>query len=129
MAARDLIEFVDSVNLDVPFSPRPVYHPDGDFLTYYFEDADHFDQRIDSILTIYSAMADGRPVGFCIKGVKQLLKNMEGSFGILAERGKLRLNLLLFSAMSLSDNPLASGQYRTLSEPVKEVEVDLAGTA
>ncbi|MFH1108407.1 MAG: hypothetical protein V1790_04305 [Planctomycetota bacterium] len=71
--AKDLD--VDAILKEFPsrFESRPSYSAAGDCVEYFFEDTDHFAERIDCWLTVYRAFDDRRVIGFKLKNVKALV--------------------------------------------------------
>ena len=53
--AEDLMSYLDGREA-TGFEPRPFYSPDGDFLTFYFREDDHYAERVDELLTVYLSM-------------------------------------------------------------------------
>lgn len=60
-----------------PFEARPTYSATGDCVEYFFEDADHYADRVDCWLTVYKAFSDKRLVGFQFKNVAALLSKFK----------------------------------------------------
>jgi hypothetical protein len=56
------------------FESRPIYSPDGDFISLYLRDEDSYAERVDDLLTIYRSVENDALVGWKIKGVRRLLK-------------------------------------------------------
>jgi hypothetical protein len=82
------------------FEPKPFYSQDGDFLTFFFIDADHYADRVDDRLTVYLSMDTGELVGCKIKGVRRILDTL-GRFGINLTDGHVQLSFLFLpGAMS-----------------------------
>ncbi len=67
--------------LRTPFQSRPFYDPEDDALTFYAKDEDSYARRIDAVLTFFFSMVSHEPIGFEIKGVRDLLDRV-GSFGL-----------------------------------------------
>lgn len=55
------------------FRVAPFYSKEGDFLTVFFRDADHYAERIDDRLTVYYSMEKDDLVGCKIKWVTRFL--------------------------------------------------------
>lgn len=59
------------------FESRPTYSKSADCVELFFEDSDHYAERIDCWLTIYKAFDGDRVVGFMIKNVGTLLTRFD----------------------------------------------------
>jgi hypothetical protein len=90
--AEDLMTYLSGTDAK-GFEPHPYYSSDGDFLTFYFRDADHFAERVDELLTVYLSMDTSELVGCKIKGVRRILETL-GRFGVNVSDGNLRLSFL-----------------------------------
>lgn len=55
------------------FESRPFYSIVGDCIHFYFENVDHFADRVDCWLTVYKAFDDDRMIGFKLKNIKALI--------------------------------------------------------
>ena len=60
-----------------PFESRPTHSQAGDCVELYFEDADHYAERVDCWLTVFKAFDDRRLIGFQIKNVASLLSRFD----------------------------------------------------
>lgn len=60
-----------------PFEAGPTYSPVGDCVEVFFEDSDHYAERVDCWLTIYRSFETKRLVGFEIKNVATLLSKFD----------------------------------------------------
>ena len=78
------------------FEPHPYYSSDGDFLTFFFRDADHFAECVDELLTVYLSMDTNELVGYKIKGVHRILDTL-GRFGVKVSDGDIQLSFLFLS--------------------------------
>jgi hypothetical protein len=123
MAANELIQYLDGKKAQ-GFTAHPFYSKEGDFLTYYFEDADFYAERIDGTLTAYMSMDTKKPVGFKLKGVRHLLDTL-GDFSLEVEGddGEVRLGMLFLVGMSLIDNPPVLEYYQQFARETKSVRL------
>jgi len=91
----------DRVEGEPGFVPRPWYNPEGDCIVFKSRNVAVVAERVDGILTLYLSAEDGRPVGFQIKGVRHLLKEL-GCEGLTIEsqaRGnEVSVALILWAA-------------------------------
>ena len=55
------------------FRPAPWYNRGGDCIVYQTANEAVVADRIDGLLTVYNSAADGRPIGFEVKGVGAIL--------------------------------------------------------
>jgi hypothetical protein len=112
------------------FKPRPIYSPDGDFITIYLSDEDSYAKRVDELLTVYLSVRTNSLVGCKIKGVQRLLKTL-GDFGVSVHDRKLNVNLLfiagaLFSPKQHDKYKELGRQAGTMAIPRKSLELQLA---
>jgi hypothetical protein len=90
------------------FKAVPIYSPEGDSLTFIFEDTQFYRQRIDNFLTVYRAMDSreggkvGRLVGCQLKGVPTMLKSV-GSFGVTITNHPIKLFMVFHLYMATAD--------------------------
>jgi len=94
--AMTLIERLEN-DRHLGFEPKPRYHAHGDFVTY-FDSADRcVARRLNSLVTVYTSIADGRFVGCKVKGVKRLLQEMK-AFEVMATDGKIAMRFFFYTA-------------------------------
>jgi hypothetical protein len=107
------------------FEPRPVYSPDGDFLTFYFRNDEAYAERVDEVLTVYRAIESRELVGCKIKGVRRLVENLR-NFGvsIAPDDGSIRLNLLVLSAASVIPPHGMRHYYEEMGRFTRDVSLD-----
>lgn len=79
------------------FNQKPYYSTEGDFLTFFLEDKDHFAERVDDILTIYKSNAGAKVIGFKLKGITLLTSRAEESRLQVHDDGKLKVQMLLIA--------------------------------
>ncbi len=84
------------------FKPRPTYSPEGDSLTFIFEDVEYRRERIDDFLTVYRAVADGHLVGCQLKGVPEVLKLL-GAFDLTINNAPVKLTMIFLGCMAQAD--------------------------
>jgi len=58
------------------FRAEPFYNPYGDCIDYQTVDEAYFGDRVNSFITLYRSMKDRRAIGFLIKGVEHVLRNL-----------------------------------------------------
>lgn len=114
MAEHFLDEFLresggsESLSKASLFVAEPWYNPFGDCIEFQTVPDEVVANRIDNLVTIYESAIDGRPIGFQIKDVKRLIRDMQGSgFGLSTristeDRNILEITLsaLLFAAFN-----------------------------
>lgn len=93
--AEDLMSYLDGREA-TGFEPRPFYSPDGDFLTFYFREDDHYAERVDELLTVYLSMDTQELVGCKVKGVRRILDTL-GKLGVLVDDGEVKMSFLFLS--------------------------------
>jgi hypothetical protein len=100
------------------FVPRPMYFPDGDFVSYFLKDERAYARRVDDLLTVYVSMKTDELVGCKIKGVRRLLKKL-GEFGVMIDdREGAVLGLLFLAAASLTDDPSQKEEYERIGQKI-----------
>jgi hypothetical protein len=121
--ANELVEYLKG-RRPLGFRSRPFISRDGDFLTFYFEDADHFAERVDDILTVYRSMDGNRFVGFKLKGVAHLLDTVgDFFFHVFGDNGELLLSMLLIAGTLKTKEASALPIYQDFVEKTRTVSV------
>ena len=105
------------------FKPSPFYSREGDFLTFYFEDRDHYSERLDEYLTVYRSMEGEKFVGFKLKGVAHLLSTVGDFFFHVRDGVDLRLSMLLIAGTMRTKEYSALHAYQEFAS--KTVQVNL----
>ncbi len=91
------------------FTPEPIYNRYGDSIEYLSANEATYAERVDSVLTLYRAIDDDRVVGFKIKDVAALMREL-GHDGILLGQ-ETRKNeivsvaVILFTAFNAAQEP------------------------
>ena len=96
------------------FVAKPYYSPDGDTVTYYFDEESSYAQRVDDFLTVYLSIGGDKLVGCQVKGVVRLLKLL-GQFGFTIEDKSVKLGMFFMAGMAETPIGDAKEQYRALS--------------
>jgi hypothetical protein len=102
------------------FAPSLQYSDDGDFITYYFSNAECYGHRVDDLLTVYLSMDGDELVGCKVKGVAHILGKL-GSFGIDLHETNIKLSLLFIGGAFVSEPGDNIEYYRRLAEWTKLV--------
>lgn len=115
--ADSLVDALSRMERDNTFSdsPRPGYSKAGDCLFLYFDPAESYADRVDGILTVYRAFDDDRIVGFQVKGISHLVKQI-GQYGYHFDE-QVELSLVLLIAgfkLDESDENDRAALYRDL---------------
>ena len=103
-----LTEYLQA-NKPKAFKAVPIYYPEGDSLTFIFDDARYYRERIDDFLTVYRAIfADStgqkdRLVGCQIKGLPEAI-TLLGSFGLTITDEPIKLTMLFLASMARSES-------------------------
>ena len=106
------------------FKSLPFYSKDGDFLTYYVDGSDHYEERIDNVLTVYRSFDSDELVGFKIKGVRILLRKANESRFDVYEADKLKVQLLISAGVLFDGSDTKSMEiYRYFLERTKDVTI------
>jgi hypothetical protein len=105
------------------FQSRPFYSHAGDYLTFFFEDEDHYAERMDEYLTVFRSMEGDRFVGFKLKGVAYLLDAI-GDFCVDVYDGTvLKLSLLLAAGAMITKEPSAIPTYQDFAEKTRDIRL------
>lgn len=122
--ADDLMSYLEGREA-AGFEPHPYYSADGDFLTFFFRGDDHYEERIDKLLTVYRSMENDELVGWKIKGVRHILDTL-GKFGI--EGDGVRMNFLFLSGAFISGALGQNGDrrkwYEEMSTRTKDIRIN-----
>ena len=83
---------------DKPFKPYAIYDADGDCIEFIIKPDSYYAQRVDALLTVYTADDAEDIVGCQIKGVRDFLRtqvlNELPGFLVTIEDGKITLGVL-----------------------------------
>ena len=105
------------------FAPTLEYSEVGDFITYYFSNAECYGHRVDDLLTVYLSMDGDEVVGCKVKGIAKILGTL-GSFGINVHDADTRLSLLFLGGAFVSKPGESLEYYRRLAEWTKQIPLD-----
>jgi len=104
----ELIEYIKK-HRPKPFKATPVYSPEGDSLTFIFEDAMYYRERVDDFLTVYRAIdaktrhrAKDRLVGCQLKGLPEVL-DLLGAFDLTINNSPIRLTMIFLGCMTRAE--------------------------
>lgn len=118
--AETLSDFIRE-NAPDSFAPIPFYSKDGDFVSFFFESADHYGDRIDDFLTLYRTLEGDRLVGCKCKGISHILKKL-GDFGVVITDGPVKLSIL-FLAYASELPPERQEPYRQVAKQAEGVQL------
>ena len=68
--AETLTQFMESLGPAGKFKVAPIFQPDADLLTVFFENEPSYAKRIDEYLTIHKSFEGHNLVGFELKGIR-----------------------------------------------------------
>lgn len=125
--ASELSEYVRA-NPPEGFRSRPYYSQEGDFLSVFFYDDDHFAERVDSVLTVYYSM-EGRHklVGCKVKGVRRILETLQ-HFNVVhtVQDGdaKVKIRILFLPGMALANDSQQREVYENVDKATGDLSVD-----
>jgi len=102
------------------FSPSLLYSEDGDFITYFFSNAECYGHRVDDLLTVYLSVNGDDLVGCKVKGVARIVGEL-GSFGMNLNDLDAKLSLLFMGGAIVSQPGQNIDYYRRLAEWTKQV--------
>lgn len=74
--AKTLREYLEKHPYAEKFESKPLYFEDGDYLSRFMTDEACYAERIDQFVTIYRSFETNDFVGYKIKGVSNLLGNI-----------------------------------------------------
>src|SRR5438270_23949 len=121
--ANELIEYLRG-RKPKGFRSCPYYSKEGDFLTFFFEDEDHYAERMDEILTVYRSMKTEEFVGFKLKGVLHLLKTLgDLSVTVFDRDGVLMLSMLLIAGSMKTKEHSALPVYQKFAQQTARVPI------
>jgi hypothetical protein len=120
--ANSLTEYLTSTRCG-KFTPEPMYSAQGDFLTFFFQDDDAYERRVDELLTIYLSESTDELVGCKIKGVSEILKTL-GDFGVMIRNKKLMLSMLFLAGMAVSKTPESKEKYEMIGRRTKDIPLN-----
>ncbi|MBY0231123.1 MAG: hypothetical protein K2W96_17700 [Gemmataceae bacterium] len=115
MADMTLAEFVKA-NPYKGFSPKPLHSVEGDFVSFFTEDADALARRIDDVLTVYES--GKRLVGVKVKQVARLIALL-GDLGF--EGGDLTVGSLFVAGGYLHAEKDSRRFYQHFMEATKAI--------
>jgi hypothetical protein len=121
MATDDLRDYVRT-NPAKGFESRPHYSADGDCLSFYFCNADHFAVRVNEVLTVYRDMKSRELIGWKIKGVRRIIETFD-QFEDMPERP--RLQMLLLPSMAMAHDPEEQELYKQILEAMGDMLLDI----
>lgn len=107
------------------FIARPFYEPKTDSLIYYARDARSYGKRLNELITLFLSTTDNSLVGCELKGVKRLMKRVDGVI-VFVHDHKIKLSLLMGIALAPEpdDEELVDRYRDELLESTEPVEVD-----
>lgn len=117
--AESLTDYLKDKDV-IGFESRPVYSRDGDFITLFLQDEDHYAERVDELLTVYHSTRNDALIGCKIKGVQLLLDTL-GKFGVRVDDGEVELNLLFVAGALIS--PSREDQYQNLGKQTSKFRI------
>lgn len=104
------------------FNSRPRYYSHGDYVTYFIDPARCHARRLNSLVTVYTAVDDGRLVGCKLKGITKLMETLKMAC-FLATDGKVMMGMLLLSAAAIEKE--SNAEVLGLSEKFGQAPVQV----
>jgi hypothetical protein len=101
------------------FNPQPYYSPEGDSLTFFFENKEYYRERVDDFLTAYRSISDNGLIGCQIKGLPKALELL-GNFGISITDGKVLLTMIFMAFMAQTMQKESKECYKELGRMAAE---------
>jgi hypothetical protein len=74
--ADTLTDFIESLGPVKPFKAGPIFQPGADLLTVFFENREHYAERVDQFLTVYKSFKGDTLVGFELKGIRHKVQEL-----------------------------------------------------
>lgn len=130
--AQTIDEFQENLDDEVEeFEKNCFYNETGDCIECYLADVAIVEDRIDEVLTLFRSYEDGRPIGFQIKGVKELVELLEADgMGVqfkTENRGEkgIKLRDIAIAALEISNDgeELDKGKSGSLKDKADFLEV------
>ena len=90
--AESLTSFIESLGPSGDFTAGPIFQPEADLLTVFFEDGDHYAERIDRFLTVFLSFSSGKLLGFELKGIRHKAQELAKTLR-LGEKGCVRVGV------------------------------------
>ncbi|AWM38697.1 hypothetical protein GobsT_31140 [Gemmata obscuriglobus] len=85
------------------FRSAPQYFSSGDYLTYFIEDASHYAERLDEVLTVYLHTETKNLVGVKVKGVRHIMKTVD-ELELVVDGDSVKLGVFIFAGAA-ADRP------------------------
>lgn len=107
------------------FVAKPFYERKTDSLIFYVKDTRSYSKRLNELITLFLSDADNSLVGCEIKGVKRMLKRVDGCIVKVHDK-KIKLSLLLGFGLAPEpdDEELVDRYKEDLFESTDDVEFD-----
>ena len=127
--ASELTDYIRSKRRSQEFRSVPYYSQEGDFLTLFLRNEDHYAKRVDSALTLYLSMKSNQLVGCKIKGVRRILETfgrleLTRTFHHSEGEMELELRVLLAPGMALASDEEQVEHYDQLEAAVRDIRID-----
>lgn len=123
---RETLKEYLTANPPTEFQSSAEYFDVGDFVTYFAKSEMYYASRIDGLVTVYRSEKTDEPIGFKIKAVKSILKNMEKwgipSLSAQYDGDGLSLGILFMSAAEMT-SPVLKERYRELATLAKHAVI------
>lgn len=87
-----------------PFTVRPRYSRAGDCLFMYFYETESWADRVDEFFTVYRAFADDSIIGFKLKNVHHLAKEL-GDYWVHVQTENFLVHLFILRLMTVTVRP------------------------
>src|SRR5437773_2411413 len=126
--ADTLTNFMESLGPAGKFKVAPIFQPDADLLTVFFENESSYAERIDKYLTIHKSFKRHKLVGFELKGIRHKVDEILSTLSPKpkpGERGKIwiqlnpHINLLITFYMKESTDS-SKPAYQSIYERAKQ---------
>ncbi len=126
--ADTLTQFMESLGPVGKFKIAPIFHPEADLLTLFFENEPSYAERVDKYLTVHRSFEGHRLVGFELKGIRHKMDEIwstlnarpqPGSRGKVSVQVNPHLNLLLTFYMKESSDS-SKPAYQSIFDRAKE---------
>jgi hypothetical protein len=121
--ADQIIEYLKE-NPPLGFHPLPFYSAAGEFLSMFFEDEDHYAERIDQVLTVYRSMRTQRLVGFKINGARRILEALVPYKEAPPEGGSVKMCWLFFPGRVDAYPPNRRKSYDEVIKATADLSLD-----
>lgn len=122
---KEFASFLKEMRPTGEFVAKPFYEPRTDSLIFYARNVSSYGKRLNQLLTLFLSNEDHSLVGCELKGVKRLLKRVDGC-AVFVHDHKIKLSLLMGIGLAPEpDDEYLIDRYKDdLFDATDPVEID-----